>query len=52
MKQGAAKKKMLEFVIIGEKVVLSLQTRIKMEKVVTRRIINNLSVVGKVTLKI
>ena len=52
MKQEAVKKNMLEFVIVGEKVILSIQTKNQMEKVVMRRRINYLSVVGKVTLKI
>ena len=51
MKQGAVKRKMLECVIVGEKVILSIQTNDKMEKVVKRRRLNYLSVVGKVTLK-
>ena len=34
MKQGAVKKKMLECVIVGEKVILSLQTKNQIEKVV------------------
>ena len=52
MKQGALKRKMLECVIVGEKVILSIQTKNKMKKVVMRRRINYISVVGKVTLKI
>ena len=52
MKQGAVKKNMSECVIVGEKMILSIQTKNKMEKVVMRRRINYLSVVGKVTLKI
>ena len=35
-----------------KKVILNIQTKNKMETVVMRRIINYLSVVGKVTLKI
>ena len=50
MKQGAVKKKMLECVIVGEKVILSLQAKNQMKKVVMRGRINDLSVVGKVTL--
>ena len=52
MKQGAVKKNMLELVIVGEKVILSIQTRNQTETVLVRRIINYLSVVGKVTLKV
>ena len=52
MKQGAVKKNMLEFVIGGEKVILNIQTKNQMEKVLTRRRINYLSMAGKVTLKI
>ena len=51
MKQGAVKKNMLECVIVGEKAILSIQTKNQMEKVVIRRRINYLRVVGKVTLK-
>ena len=51
MKQGAVKKNMLECVIVGEKVILSIQTKNQMETVVMRRRINYLSLVGKVTLK-
>ena len=51
MKQGAVKRKMLECVKVGGKVILSIQTKNQMEKVVKRRRLNNLSVVGKVTLK-
>ena len=52
MKQGALKKNMLECVIVGEKVILSIQTRNQTEKVEMRTRINYLSVVGKVALKI
>ena len=52
MKQGAVKRKMLECVIVGEKLILSLQTKNQTEKVVRRRGLNYLSLVGKVTLKI
>ena len=51
MKQGTVKRKMLECVIVGEKVILSIQTKNQMEKVVKMRRLNYLSVVGKVTLK-
>ena len=52
MKQGAVKKNMLEYVIVGETAILIIQTKNQMEKVVMRRRINYLRVVGKVTLKI
>ena len=52
IKQGAVKRKMLEYVIVGEKVILSIQAKNQMEKVVMRRRFNYLSVVRKVTLKI
>ena len=52
MKQRAVKRKMLESVIVGEKVILSIQTKIQMEKVVKGRRLNYLSLVGKVTLTI
>ena len=52
MKQGAVKRKMLECVIVREKVILSIQTNIQMEKVAKKRRLNDPSVVGKVTLKI
>ena len=52
MKQGAVKRNMLECVMVGEKVILSIQTNNQMEKVVMRRRFKYLSVVGKVTLKI
>ena len=35
MKQGAVNKNMLECVIVGEKVILSIQTKDQMEKVVS-----------------
>ena len=40
MNQVAVKNNMLECVIVGEKVILSLQTNNQMEKVVMRRRIN------------
>ena len=52
MKQGAAKRNMSGCVIVGEKVILSIQTNIQMEKVAKKRRLNDPSVVGKVTLKI
>ena len=52
MKQAEVKKKMLECVKVGENMILSIQTKNQMEKVVKRRRLNYLSVVGKVTLKI
>ena len=52
MKQAAVKRKMLEFVKVGEKVILSIRTKNQMEKVVNRRRLNYLSVVGKVALKL
>ena len=52
MKQGAVKKKILEYVIVREKVILSIKMKNQMETVLMRRRINYLSVVGKVTLKI
>ena len=52
MKQRAVNNNMLECVIVGEKVILSIQTKNKKETEVMRRIINYLSVVGKVMLKI
>ena len=52
MKQGAVKKNMLEYVIVREKVILNIQAGNQMETVATRRRINCLCVVGKVTLKI
>ena len=52
MKQGAVMKNMLECVIVGENVILSMQAKNQMEKVVKRRRLNYLSVVGRVTLKI
>ena len=45
MKQGVVKKKMLDCVIVGEKVILNIQTKNQMERVVMRRRINYLSVV-------
>ena len=47
MKQGSVKKNMLECVIVGEKVILSIQTKNQKEKVVMMRRINNLSVVER-----
>ena len=47
IKQGAVKRKMLEYLIVGEKVILSIQAKNQMEKVVMRRIFNYLSVVRK-----
>ena len=52
MKQGAFDKNTLECVIIGEKVILNIQMKNKMETVAMRRRINYLCLVGKVTLKI
>ena len=52
IKQGAVNKNMLECVIVGEKVILSIQSKNQMDTVVMRRRINDLSVVGKVMLKI
>ena len=52
LKQSAVKRKMSECLKVGENVILSIQMRNQMEKVVKRRRLNNLSVVGKVTLKI
>ena len=52
MEQVAVKMKMLECVIVGEKVILSIQTKNQMEKLVRRRRLNYLSLVGKVTLRI
>ena len=52
MKQGAVKRNILECVMVGEKVILSIQTNNQMEKVVMRRRFKYLSMVGKVTLKI
>ena len=40
MKQRAAKRKMLECVIVGEKVVFIIQMKNQMEKVVRKRILN------------
>ena len=51
VKQAAVKRKMLECVKVGEKVILSIQTKNQMEKVLIRRRLNYLSVVEKVTLK-
>ena len=52
MKQGAVKRKMLECVIVGEKLILNIKKNNQMEKVVRRSRLNYLSMVGKVTLKI
>ena len=52
MKQAAVKRKISEYVKVGEKVILSIQTKNQMEKLVKRKILNYLSVVEKVTLKI
>ena len=52
VKQAVVKRKMLECVKIGDKVVFKKQTKNKMEKVLKRKRLNNLSVVGKVTLKL
>ena len=48
MKQSSVKRKMLECIKVGEKVILSIQTKNQMEKVVKRRRLKYLSVVGKV----
>ena len=48
MNQAAVKRKMLECVKVGEKVILSIQTENQMKKVVKRRRLNDLSVVGNV----
>ena len=52
MKREAVKRKMLECVKVRDKLILSIQTKNQMEKVVKRKRLNYLSVVEKVTLKI
>ena len=51
MKQAEVKRKIMECVKVGEKVILRIQTKNKVEEVVKRGILNYLSVVEKVTLK-
>ena len=51
VKQEVVKRKMLECVKLGEKVILRIQTKNQMEKVLKRKKLNNLSVIEKVTLK-
>ena len=52
MKQAAVKRKMLECVRVGERVILSIQTNNQMVKVVKMSRLKYLSVVEKLTLKI
>ena len=49
--QAVVKRKILECVRVGEKLILRIQTKNKTEKVLKKKILNNLSVVEKVTLK-
>ena len=49
VKQAVVKRKMLECVKVGEKVILIIQTKNQMEKVLKRKRLNYLSVVEKVT---
>ena len=51
VKQAVVKRKILECVRVGEKVILRIQTKNKMEKVLKRKRLNHLSFVEKVTLK-
>ena len=49
--QVVVKRKMLECVKVGEKVILRIQTKNQMEKVFKRKRLNHLSVVEKGKLK-
>ena len=51
VKQAVVKKKMLECVKVGEKVVLRIKMKNQMGKVLKRKRLNNLIVVENVTLK-
>ena len=51
LNQAVVKRKMLECVKVGEKVILRIQTKNKMEKILKRKRLYHLSVVKKVTLK-
>ena len=51
VKQAVMKKKILECLKVGEKTILSIQTKNQMEKVLKRKRLNDLSVVEEVTLK-
>ena len=51
VKQTVVKRKMLECLKVGGKLILRIQTRNQMEKVLKRKRLNDLSVVKKLTLK-
>ena len=51
VKEAVVKRKILECVRVGENLVLRIQTKNQMEKVLNRKRLNHLSVVEKVTMK-